>query len=133
MSSLELLNFSDPTFAFQHAMSHRNALGVMSPLDRFSVVPYFIDEMQPANPAGPWALNHQTAQNDALQHLPTEFGASTIGLRIGGLLRDYDLDDPRQRKLWEFDNWIEHYVGANTISPNVALPPPAISWTYPFW
>jgi hypothetical protein len=134
MSSLDLLNFNDPTFAFQHAMSHRNAMGVMSPLDRFSIIPYFIDpEQNVGTPGSMWHLDHQQAHNDALQHLPTEFGAATVGLFIGQNLRDYDLDNEGQLKWWLFQNWAEHYVGGNTISPNVPLPPPALQWTWPFW
>ena len=115
-------------------MAHRNGLGVMSPLDRFSAIPYLLDPMQDiSTPGSGWHLDHQQAHNDAMDYLPTEFGASTVGLRIGGILRDYDLDDERQRKWWEFQNHMEHYVGANSISPNVYLPPPAIQWTYPFW
>lgn len=134
MSRVVLLNSNDPWFAFDHAMTHRNGLGVMSPLDRFSAIPYFVDPMQNiGTPASMWHLDHQAAHNDALANLPTQFGASTIGLRIGGILRDYNLDNPDQRKWWEFANHQEHFVGGNTISPNIQFPPPAPQWTYPFW
>jgi hypothetical protein len=116
-------------------MAHRNALGVMSPLPRFSVVPYFIDPAQNiGTPGSKWHLNHQQAHNDALENLPSYFGASTVGLPSGGILRDYNLDDPRQRAWWTFQNWQEHYVGGDAILPNVQPQPPAIGrWTYPFW
>jgi hypothetical protein len=129
-----MLNSDDPWFPWDHAFAHRNALGVMSPLDRFSSIPYFIDPMQDiATPGSMWHLDHQSAHNDALANLPTEFGASTVGLFIGQNLRDTDLDDPRQRLWWTFQNHMEHYVGGNTITPNVQFPPPAPQWVYPFW
>ena len=134
MSRAVLLNSNDPWFAFDHAMAHRNGLGIMSPLDRFSAIPYFVDPMVGvAEPASIWHLRHQQAHNDALANLPTEFGASTVGLFIGQNLRDYNLDDARLRTWWTFENHMEHYVGGNTISPNVYIPPPAPQWTYPFW
>jgi hypothetical protein len=106
----------------------------MAPLDRFSVIPYFIDpEQNVGTPGSMWHLDHQTSHNDALQHLPTEFGAATVGLFIGQNLRDTNLDDARQRTWWTFQNHMEHYVGGDTILPNVYLPPPAIQWQYPFW
>ena len=116
-------------------MAHRNGLGIMSPLDRFSIVPYLLDPMDPENPLSgdSWMLDHQQAHNDAMANLPTEFGASTIGLHIGGILRDYNLDNPEQRTWWTFQNHMEHYVGGNSISPNVPFPPPAPQWMYPFW
>jgi hypothetical protein len=130
-----MLNSNDPWFAFDHAMGHRNALGVMSPLNRFAIIPYFIEPMQSdiGTPGSSWHLDHQTAHDDALEHLPSYFGAATVGLHIGGILRDTDLDDPRQRTWWTFQNHMEHYVGGNTITPNVAFPPPAPQWVYPFW
>lgn len=134
MSRVVLLNSRDPWFAFDHAMAHRNGLGVMAPLDRFSVVPYLLDPMSDISiPGGSWHLDHQQAHNDALANLPSQFGAATVGLHIGGILRDYDLDNTRQRLWWEFQNHQEHYVGGNTILPSVQIPPPAPQWTYPFW
>lgn len=133
MSRVVLLNMDDPWFTFEHSMAHRNALGVMSPLDRFSAIPYFIDPMIGEPTAGDsWNLNHQQAHNDALTHLPSYFGASTAGLAIGQDLRDTDFNNPGQRKWLEFQNHQEHYVGGNTITPNVPLTPPFM-WVYPFW
>lgn len=134
MSRAALLNMDDPAFGFYHAMAHRNAFGVMSPLNRFSVLPYFIDPwLGDSGAARKWNLNHQQAHNDALQNLPEYFGATSIGLRIGGNLIDSDLNNPRQRKWFEFQNHQEHYVGGDVILPNVQFPPPAPQWVYPFW
>lgn len=138
MSRANLLHMGDTpaqqaVFAFEHAMAHRNAFGVMSPLNRFSVLPYFIDPMRKDAPAQKWNLNHQQAHNDALQHLPSEFGSPTVGLFIGQNLIDTDLNDPRQRQWWIFQNHQEHYIGGNTILPNVNFPPPAPQWVFPFW
>lgn len=117
-------------------MAHRNALGVMSPLHRFSVIPYFIDPMvQNDPPAGAWHLNHQQAHNDAANHLPEEFGSGILGIALWANLLDYNLEDPDSRAWWTFTNHLEHYVGSNTILPQSAPqpPPPAPQWTYPFW
>lgn len=135
MSRVVLLNMDDPWFSFDHAMAHRNALGVMAPLNRFSIVPYLLDPIMPDEPTAgdDWNLDHQQAHNDALANLPTHFGASTIGLHIGQILRDTNFDNPEQRKWFEFQNHTEHYIGGNTITPNIQFPPPAPQWTWPFW
>ena len=133
MSRVVLLNSNDPTFGFEHAMAHRNGLGAMAPLSRFSVLPYMLDPMQHQEiPGSMWHLDHQQAHNDALDSLPSYFGSDTAGLAIGGILRDYNLDDASQRTWWTFQNHMEHYVGGDTITPNVELTLP-FQWTYPFW
>lgn len=115
-------------------MAHRNALGVMSPLDRFSIIPYFVDpDLGDNRPASMWNLDHQQAHNDALNNLPSAFGATTVGLRIGQNLVDSNLSDPEQRRWWTFQNHMEHYVGGNTITPNTYFPEPAVQWIWPFW
>jgi hypothetical protein len=139
MARVSLLHMGDglgqrAAFEFEHAMAHRNALGVMSPLTRFSVIPYLIDPMQHGNrPAGKWSLNHQQAHDDALRYLPSQFGSADRGLYIGQDLVDSNLDNPRQRTWWIFQNHMEHYIGGSTIIPNVPIPPPAPQWVYPFW
>jgi hypothetical protein len=138
MARVSLLHMGDglgqrAAFELEHAMAHRNALGIINPLTRFSVIPYFIDPMQLQRPAQKWNLNHQQAHNDALTHLPAEFGASTVGLFVGQNLVDTDMTNERQRKWWIFQNHMEHYVGGNTILPNVIFPPPAPQWIFPFW
>lgn len=139
MARVSLLHRGDglgqrQAFDLEHAMAHRNALGVMHPLTRFSIVPYLIDPMQAAGtPASQWHMNHQQAHNDALDNLPSAFGSGTTGLRVGGILADSDLDKPSQFRWWMFQNHTEHYVGGNTINPNVQLPPPSPQWIYPFW
>jgi len=81
-------------FAFEHAMAHRNALGVIGfqkgftpqtgstakpikprpPLSHYSVAPYFIDPPGGDRPANKWSLNHQQAHDDALRNLPDQYG-----------------------------------------------------------
>jgi hypothetical protein len=125
MSNAALLNMDDPWWPFNHAMAHREWLGVMAPLTRFSLVPYFIEPMiASVEAAGPWALRHQQAHNDAMASLPSSFGATTVGLFIGGNLIDTNLGDQGQQKWLEFQNEQEHYVA------NTAITPPN---TYPFW
>jgi hypothetical protein len=136
MSGPTLSNPADPWFAFQHAMYHRNALGVMSPLTRFSVIPYFIDPATGKRSADSWYLNHGQAHNDAMNNLPSTYlGEVTAGSGVGANLVDTVLDNPWSRSWWVFQNNLEHYVGANTIlpAPQIPPPPPAPTWTFPFW
>lgn len=96
MAAISLLHYpSNPmaqkAWAFEHAMSHRNALGPLTryepktvnnvttwhlreTLSRFSVVPYFIDPMIGADiMAGKYLLNHQQAHSDALNNIPDRY------------------------------------------------------------
>lgn len=183
MARISLLTFpTNPmarkAWAFEHAMAHRNALGVLNrykpttvnnvttwklerALSDFSVVPYFIDPMIGSDiMAGKYLLNHQQAHTDALNNFPDRYYwkyLTTItqvpnpnpppptlphtsikpqsiqyGLRIGANLIDFKLSNQRQRTWWTFQNHMEHYVGANVISPPPA-PKPAPQWTFPFW
>lgn len=114
-------------FAFEHAMAHRSGLGVMSPLDRFSAIPYFVEPVGDNAPARWWALNHQTAHNDAMNNLPSYYGAEAVGLRIGQNLIDWNLADERQVKMWTFINHQEHLDGGSTYLPATAR------MRFPFW
>ena len=120
------------TFAFEHMMAHRNYWAVMAPLDRFSVIPYILDPLQDVNqPAHRWHLNHQRAHNDALDAVPQAYGATAVGLNIGQILVDSNLDDQEQLSWWLFQNHMEHYIANGTFLPGpTATSPP---WTYPFW
>lgn len=136
MSRASLINSLEPAFGFEHAMSHRNALGVMSPLTRFSAIPYFVDPfVQTDEPGGPWHFNHQQAHNDAASQLPPELGSTKRGIPNTASLLDYDFSDPDSRAWWTFVNHLEHFVGGNTVLPQSAPqpPPPAPQWKYPFW
>src|SRR5262245_52785468 len=121
MSRASLLSMSDPWFDFEHAMAHRNALAVIYPLQRFSVVPYFIEpEQNVERRAGKWHLNHQQAHTDALNNFPSRYywppttmpqppplppiqvpATVRFGLRVGGNLIDTSFADERQRRWWE--------------------------------
>jgi hypothetical protein len=132
MSSVVLTNLDDPAFTFHHAMAHRNALGIMAPLTRYSVVPYFVDPMLALASAGPWQLNHQQAHNDALADFPTYFDSMHVGLRVGQNMVDTDLNDPVERSWFQFQNHMEHYIGAQTFAPPPTVQP-RVTWTFPFW
>lgn len=133
MSRVSLLNSYDPTFSFEHAVSHRTALGVMSPLYRFSVIPYFIDPMEVTEqPGGPWHLNHQQAHTDAASQLPIALDQRRRGVDLNANLLDYALENPDSRAWWTFVNHLEHYVGSGTVAVT-PQPPPAPQWTFPFW
>lgn len=134
MSRASLLNSNDPTFWFEHAMSHRNALGVISPLTRFSVVPYFLDPPRDLDrPASPWHQNHAQSHADAALNLPEVLGSRTLGVAAWANLLEYRLDDPVGRSWWTFVNHLEHYVAGDTIAVGTTPPPPAPQWVYPFW
>lgn len=132
MSTANLLNFDDPAWYFWEAMDHRTFLGAMAPLTRFSVLPYHIDP--PPNP-GPasrfWMLNHQTAQTDAIETIPTWGftgpgsppypGTLTVSVPENQNLQDTHLEDPGQRTWFVFANHQEQYV-ASTFLPPLLLP-----------
>ena len=126
-------------FGFEHAMAHRNYLGQMAPLDRFSVIPYLLDPMQDLSiPGSSWHLDHQQAHNDALVSIPSYYqgpdGAAPTtvqtGLFIGQNLRDYNLDNLDQLRWWTFTNHVEHYIANGVTLPASQDPPPQ---TFPFW
>lgn len=103
MSTANLLVMpDDPTrrtmFWFEEAMAHRTILGAMSPLDRFSVLPYFLD---PFLNNALWLLTHQQAQDDATR--------TVQGLSAAANLVDTNFDSPEQRAWWEFVNHLELY------------------------
>ena len=134
MSGANLLYIGDPkTFVFEHMMAHRNYFAVMSPLTRFSVLPYLLDPMPVSVPiAGDWMLDHQQAHNDALNHVPVHFGVATVGLAVGQILMDTDLNNASQRAWWTFQNHMEHYIANSTVLPH-AFVPTGVEWVYPFW
>ena len=138
MPLVTLLNADDPFFAWEHANAHRYFLGVMSPLTRFSVIPYFLEPVRDAStPATGWLLDHQQAHNDALTILPSAYLSETVGIDVGTNLLDTNLTDPWNLSWWIFNNHMEHYVGNNAIlpppQPPPPPPPPAPTWTFPFW
>ena len=153
-----LLNPDDPWFAFEHANAHRNLLGVMSPLTRFSVLPYFLDPLGDVNTsASGWRFDHQQAHNDTDNQLPETFTSQSLGFSSSANLVDSNLADPWNRSWWTHTNHMEHYVDNNTVLPQTDLyyevtpdpipnptpPPPTIqpppywvqyrTWTFPFW
>ena len=82
MSTANLLNLNDPAYEFWEAMEHRQFLGAMFPLTRFSVLPYTLDPipMYPSAAIRFWMLNHQRAQTDFIVTIPTwGWGWSTPG------------------------------------------------------
>ena len=157
MAQCVLLNSNDPMFPFVHAMEHRAMLGIMSPLTRFSGLPYFVEPMIGGLlPAQNWNLNHQSAQDDMLRNVPTQYAwqyiittspnptpppptittqtdpTITYGLKIGGDLMDYDLADPRQRIWWTWQNLQDHMAASRMVLPAPA-PLPAPQTIFPFW
>src|SRR5262245_17165608 len=134
MARPTLLNFHDPAFPWEHAMAHRNFIGVMSPLPRFTVIPYFIDPFTAKRPGDNWHMNHRRAHDDADDALPDKY-LGTVGFGVSGILVDSDLNDPVSRSWWTFINHTEHYVESNNILPQPQMPPPppAPIWVFPFW
>jgi hypothetical protein len=122
------------TYAFEHAMAHRTLYAAMSPLSRFSVLPYLID---PQQEGGKYLQNHQQAHWDAITTIPTfppEIGVITnpdgsltipsggIGLSSNPILFAPELD-----KLWNvFANHTAHYNAMTTL-------PVAENQIFPFW
>ena len=120
----------DPTFAFEHSQAHATLLGTMSPLTRFSAVPYILSPG--ANNKDMWHRNHQQAHTDNQDVFAGYFGGTGFGIfrfpgqRIpvptppeypaGGLsqlgpgyiIEDYDLSFEPQRNWWLFQNHQAH-------------------------
>jgi len=130
------------TFSFEHAMAHRQLWAAMSPLSRFSVLPYLID---PQQIGGKYLLNHQQAHWDMSQTLPTfapglglitvtePDGTQQTVVPLGGLalssnppLQDTPLDNPDRTKWWLFANHTDHLDAMSTL-------PLAEEWVFPFW
>jgi hypothetical protein len=136
MALVDLLNPDDPMFAFQHAMSHRNYLGQMAPLTRFSSIPYWLDPIQAADkPSSNWNINHTFAHRDFITTLPAAYSPNapqppSSGLFIGEDLRDYNLANDEQRRWWTFANQQEHYNADAVTLPMSATRP---NMTFPFW
>ena len=157
MSQATLLNSSDPMFAFEHAMQHRQYLAIIPNLPSLSAVPYLLDPPSRQDvPAGPWHLNHQQAHNDFNAVLPPFFAynpadAPNLPFRImqtnilvEGKDRgsDFSLREKKSSRenwtWWTFTNHQEHYIANNAILPlpSQAPMPPWSSQrppTFPFW
>ena len=136
MSTANLLNINDPAFEFWEAMVHRQLLGAMAPLTRFSVLPYNLDPMPeyPGPAARFWMLNHQRAQTDAISTIPTWGwpgpnyppypGSLDVSVPENQNLQDYHIAIPEQAAWFAFVNHQELYV-ASTFLPEIL--------TFPFW
>ena len=117
MANPTLLRFSR-SFDFEHQMAHRYFLGAMSPLHRFSTLPYWI---APRRDGGMWRLTHQQAHRDAMTTLP--FYPYT-GVPMTQNLLDLPLSKKNSEQLswWLFANHAEHYVGQTVMPPERIYP-----------
>lgn len=112
MSTASLINMNDPLWVFEEAMAHRTLLGGMSPLDRFSVLPYLLDPMVDL-PF--WRLNQQTAQDDAIRTL------GVVSIPAPQPLQDNKLDTPTARTWFSFVDEQEMRIAESTL-PSPLLP-----------
>lgn len=112
MPLVTLINMDDPMWAFEEAMGHRLLLGGMSPLDRFSALPYFL-EFQVGLPM--WRLNQQTAQDDAI----TTLGA--VAIPAPQPVMDNRFETPDQRAWFSLTNEMETRIAASLL-PRPTLP-----------
>jgi|SRR5215471_2484299 len=140
------------TFAFEHAMAHRQLLGGMATpvsvftptipvpppppplphafilpgttgLSGFSAIPY--GPLDPAAQTSPWNLDHGQAHSDFQITLPGWFSiAEPEQLNPAQPMVDFNLQDAGQRAWWTFANHQEHQT-AETVLP--------LELTYPFW
>jgi hypothetical protein len=120
------------TFGFEHEQAHRFSWGSMSPLTRYSVMPYILYP-HPSNQAD-WHQDHQQAHDDMQQTLPGTFGGIgfldlILGIIPPGFIfpdipvaqtgtisqqhpyfnvQDYDLTIWAQREWWTFQNHYAH-------------------------
>jgi hypothetical protein len=120
----------DPTFSFEHSQAHARLLGTMSPLGRFSAVPYILSPG--ANNIDMWHRNHQQAHSDNQDIFAGYFGGTGFGIFFfpglpfppidvptfpeepqtqqapGFIIEDYDLTFEPQRNWWLFQNHQAH-------------------------
>ena len=120
MALQTLLHFSNEpraaaAFAFEHWMQHKTLLAAVhgaTPEMTVGVNPYWLD---PTFNNGKFHLNHGQAHLDALQNVPSYFGAlKEVGLANQNLV-DTDLDDEERRTWWTFQNHTEHRLGRSVL------------------
>lgn len=126
MAIVSLLTMQDRAFGWEHANSHRRIMSAMAPLDRFSVIPYYVDP--PMMHAGGWLMDHQTAHNDFRVQLPAIFGwwatpTQEYGIASGHNLQDVNLSDQRQALAWTHFNHMDHYIAESLIDLTLELFP----------
>jgi hypothetical protein len=133
VSTANLLNLDGPAWEFWEAMEHRRFLGAMAPLTRFTVLPYNLDPIpQKPGPASRfWMHNHQRAQSDAIETIPTWGfpgpgfppypGTFTVAVPENQNLQDTHMTVPGQRTWFQFANHMEHYIASANL-PSALLP-----------
>ena len=134
MSTAPLLNLDDPMWEFFEAMTHRQFLGAMFPLTRFSVLPYNLDPIPvyPGPAARFWMMNHQKAQTDAMTTIPTWGfagpglppypGTLDVNVPENQNLQDSHITIPDQRAWFTFINHQEMYVASTFLPELLTLP-----------
>lgn len=108
MTTATLINMNDRLWPFEEAMGHRLLLTGMSPLDRFSALPYFLD-LQVGTPF--WRLNQQQAQDDAIKTL------GVVTIPAPAPLMDNQLETPQQRAWLSFVDEMEMRIAASSLQP----------------
>lgn len=93
---------------WEEANAHRTILGAMSPLYRFSVLPYMLD---PFRENALWKMNHQQAQSDFV------FALDLWTIPAAEPLMDTNFVDPEQRKWFTFTNHLEMYDATRELTP----------------
>lgn len=127
MPTAILLNPDDPIFAFEHMMAHRRYFSQMSPLDRYSALPYLLDPAyDTAIRASLWHLNHQKAHTDFATSLPANYNTVEVGIPTAQPLADSDLSDEASLTWWTFLQHREHFLADQAILP-------LQSGMWPFW
>lgn len=119
-SLLTMPTVQGETFSFEHNMAHRLLFASMSPLSRFSVLPYII--WPNASDGRDWHMDHQQAHNDGGGVLPGFFGdigfggevPSPTGSTVSQLGPAFNIEDyflqknSEQKNWWTFQNHYWH-------------------------
>ena len=139
----------EEAFGFEHEQAHRLLWGSMSPLTRYSALPYILYP-HPTN-ISDWHFDHWQAHQDFINTLPGTFGGIGFLNLVDGIIpidfifpdipeaqtgtisqlgpayniEDYDLDIWSQREWWSFQNHYAH-LDAQSIQNSA-------TFVYPFF
>ena len=110
----------NPAFGLEHAAAHQVMLEAIGNKDvQFASEPYYFDPRVAfaGKPASMWQVKHQNAHDEAAADLPPFHGSTAVGMNIGQILVDSDLEEPSGLTWSLFVNLQLHYAAMSSIGP----------------